>query len=249
MNGVFYIVGAGPGDPELLTLKAARILGRCPVWFAPRASREGDSTALAIVGQVVETAGREILTHHFPMKKIPRGQAPDPEVAAAWDAAAKAVTERLRAGKDVAFPTLGDPAVYSTGFYVAEALLARDPATRIEIVPGVSSIGASAAVVGEPLCQGDDRLVVVPATYENGLLRETLAQFDAVVLMKVHRVLPRVVGLLDEMGLTGQAVLVERTGQVGQRIVRDLRRAAGEPCHYFSTIIVRKNGRPGRQVA
>ncbi|MEW6426904.1 MAG: precorrin-2 C(20)-methyltransferase [Thermodesulfobacteriota bacterium] len=249
MNGVFYIIGAGPGDPELLTLKAARILGQCPVWFAPRASRDGGSTALAIVEQAVAAAGREILTHHFPMKKIRMGQEPDPEVAAAWEAAATAIIERLRQGRDVAFPTLGDPAVYSTGFYVAEALLARDPGTAIEIVPGVSSIGASAAAVGEPLCQGDDRLVVVPATYENGLLRETLTRFDAVVLMKVHRVMDRVVALLDEMGLTDRAVLVERTGHKEQRIVRDLHRAAQEPCHYFSTIIVRKSGRASARVS
>jgi len=138
------------------------------------------------------------------------------------------------------FPTLGDPSVYSTGFYVCETLLAADPRLCIEIVPGVSSVGASAAAAGLPLCQGDDRLVVIPATYENGLLRENLEKFDAVVLMKVHRVLDRVVALLDDMDLLDHAVLVERTSQQGQRIVRDLRQALDKPCHYFSTIIVRK---------
>ena len=165
-------------------------------------------------------------------------------MAAAWLRAAEAVLSHLDAGRDVAFPTLGDPALYSTGFYVCETVADLRPEVPIRIIPGVSSIGASAAAAGGPLCLGDDRLVVIPATYENGLLREILERFDAVVLMKVHRVMDRVLALLDDMDLLDQAVLVERTGQPGERIVRGLRDAADLAPHYFSTIIVR---RPCRQ--
>ena len=241
MKGTFYVVGVGPGDPQLMTLKAVTILKKSEVWLAPTGKKERESTALGIAEGVVSSSDKEILTHYFPMKKIRMGRTPDPEVRKAWNEAAAIVIERLRSGKDVAFPTMGDPAVYSTGFYVSETLASIAPELIVEIVPGVSSIGASAAAAGQPLCLGDDRLVVIPATYENGHLRETLENFDTVVLMKVHRVMDRLVPLLDEMSLLDKTVLVERTSQNGQRIRRDLRTALTEKHHYFSTMIVRKS--------
>lgn len=243
MKGTLYVVGVGPGDPELMTLKAVRILQRCGVWLAPAAKKDGESTALGIAEGVVDRRGKEIITHHFPMKKIRMGQSPDPEVKKAWDAAAAQIVGHLQEGRDVAFPTLGDPAIYSTGFYVCETLFDLAPDLPVVIVPGVSAIGASAAAAGQPLCLGDDRLVVIPATFENGRLREVLEQFDSVVLMKVHRVMDRLVPLLAEMNLLDKAVLVERSSQSGQRIRRDLTTALApnEEPHYFSTIIVRKS--------
>lgn len=240
MKGTFYVIGVGPGDPELMTLKAARTLAKCNVWFAPTGRQNGISSALSIVRGTVDSTGKEILTHYFPMKKIWMKTQPDAEVKAAWDEAAYAIIKKLRAGNDVAFPTLGDPAIYSTGFYVCETLLEQAPDLDVQVIAGVSSIGASAAAAKQPLCLGDDRLVVIPATYENGHLKETLEKFDTVVLMKVHKVMDRLVPLLDELNLLDKAVLVERSSQNEQRIRRDLVVAAGEEQHYFSTIIVRK---------
>lgn len=240
MRGQFYVIGVGPGDPELMTLKAARLLEQCPVWFVPKAHPNGESTALSILAGTVATHGKEIMELHFPMKKIKMGEEPDDEVQAAWQTASRAILHKLDQGKDVAFPTLGDPAIYSTGFYVCDTLLKAAPDLPISIVPGVSSIGASAAAAGQPLCLGDDRLVVIPATFENGRLRETLESFDTVVLMKVHRVMDKVVGLLTELDLLDKAVLVERSSHSEQRVRRDLTVAAKEELHYFSTIIVRK---------
>lgn len=241
MKGNFYVIGVGPGDPELMTLKAVRLLEKCPVWLTPTGRKNGESTALAIVENVVSNAGKEILTHYFPMKKVHMGQEPDPEVKEAWVQAAALIFEQLNAGRDVAFPTLGDPAIYSTGFYVCETLLEQYADITVEIIPGVSAIGASAAAAGQPLCQGDDRLVVIPATFENGRLREVLSQFDSVVLMKVHRVMGRLVPLLEEMNLLDKSVLVERSSQNSQRITRNLQEAVRREPHYFSTIIVRKS--------
>jgi len=88
MKGKFYVIGVGPGDPELMTLKAVRLLEKCQVWLTPTGRKNGESTALAIVENVVSNAGKEILTHYFPMKKVHMGQEPDPEVKEAWDQAA-----------------------------------------------------------------------------------------------------------------------------------------------------------------
>ncbi len=240
MKGKFYVIGVGPGDPELLTLKAMRILNDCPVWIVPKGSMEGESTALNIIGDTVSRQGKEILEQYFPMKKIHRGEKTDSEVAKAWQQTTEAICEWLTKGQDVVFPTMGDPAIYSTAFYVCETLLGTVPDLEVEIIPGVSSVGATAAAVGLPLCLGDERLVVIPATFENGKLRETLEQFDTVVLMKVHRVMDRLVPLLDDLNLLDKAVLVERTSQNEEHIQRDLAAAATRKHHYFSTVIVRK---------
>lgn len=240
MNGTFYVIGVGPGDPELLTLKAQRLLNDCPVLVVPKGHEDGNSTALAIIDQVISLAGKEIIEIHFPMKKIRMSAAPDPEVDAAWRRAADTVISRIRAGHNVAFPTLGDPAIYSTGFYTCQTLLELAPESKTVIVPGVSAIGACAASAGVPLCQGDDMMAVVPATFDNQKLTEVFNSFQTIVLMKVHRVMERIVRLLSELGLLDHAVLVERTAQDTERIIHDLTSVRPDELHYFSTIIVRR---------
>lgn len=240
MNGIFYVIGVGPGDPELMTMKAMRLLNDCQTLVVPKGHEDGNSTALAIVDQVVPLAGKEIIEVYFPMKKIHMAVAPDPEVEAAWRHAAHQVICRVRAGQQVAFPTLGDPAIYSTGFYTCQTLLELAPDIETVIVPGVSAIGACAASVGVPLCQGDDMLAVIPATFDNLRLTEVLTTFQTIVLMKVHRVMERIVRLLAELDLLQHAVLVERTAQDSERIIHDLTSVRPDELHYFSTIIVRR---------
>jgi precorrin-2/cobalt-factor-2 C20-methyltransferase len=239
MNGTFYVIGVGPGDPELLTLKAMRLLSSCSTLVVPKGQEDGTSTALAIVDQAMPLAGKEIIEIHFPMKKVRMAEAPDPEVEAAWHQAAVAILERLRLGHHVAFPTLGDPAIYSTGFYTCQTLLEMAPESTIVIVPGVSAISACAATAGIPLCQGDDMLAVIPATFDNQRLTEVLATFQTVVLMKVHRSMARIIRLLTELDLLERAVLVERTAQEEERVIHDLTQVQADELHYFSTIIVR----------
>ncbi len=240
MNGTFYVVGVGPGDPELLTLKALRILNNCQTLVVPKGHEDGNSTALSIIDKVVPLAGKEIIEIHFPMKKIRMAEALDPEVDAAWRRAAESVIRRIREGCDVAFPTLGDPAIYSTGFYTCQTLLDLAPESRTVIVPGVSAIGACAASAGLPLCQGDDMMAVIPATFDNQRLTEVMNSFQTVVLMKVHRVMGRIVRLLTELDLLQHAVLIERTAQESERIIHDLTTVRPDELHYFSTIIVRR---------
>jgi len=240
MNGIFYVIGVGPGDPELLTLKALRLLNECQTLVVPKGHEDGNSTALSIIESVVDLAGKEVIEVYFPMKKVRMAAAPDPEVEAAWQHAARQVIARIRAGRKVAFPTLGDPAIYSTGIYTCQTLLELAPEIRTVIVPGVSAIGACAATAGIPLCQGDDMMAVVPATFDNQRLTEVMGSFQTIVLMKVHRVMDRLVRLLSELDLLEHAVLVERTAQDSERIIYDLTSVKADELHYFSTIIVRK---------
>lgn len=240
MNGTFYIIGVGPGDPELMTLKALRLLSSCSTLVVPKGQEDGTSTALAIIDQAMPLTGKEIIEVVFPMKKVRMAAAPDPEVEAAWRLAATTILDRLREGHDVAFPTLGDPAIYSTGFYTCQTLLEMAPESKTVICPGVSAISACAATAGVPLCQGDDMLAVVPATFDNQRLTEVLSTFQTVVLMKVHRSMDRIIELLTELDLVQRAVLVERTAQENERVIHDLTQVRADELHYFSTIIVRR---------
>lgn len=240
MKGRFYVVGVGPGDPELMTFKAVRVLDRCQVWLAPAARKNGVSTALDIALEVIKAENRMVITHHFPMKKVHKDRLLDPSVFGAWEKAALIVKGFLDEGKDVALPTLGDPSFYSTGFYVCERLLEHCEDASIEIVPGISAIGAASAAATMPISLGDDRVAIVPAIFSNGRLREILLDFDTVVLMKAHKVMDRLVPILEELELMDKAVLVERASMKGERITRNLKSIMGEDLHYFSTVIVRR---------
>lgn len=232
--GKLYGIGVGPGDPELLTLKAMRVLKEVDVVAIPKSKEESDSIALSIVKGAVDLSKKETLELMFPMTK-------DKEVLRkAREEAAVAICDRLKAGKDVACITLGDPMFYSTFSYLIPLFRKRVPEAEIEIVPGISSVMASAAVTVMPLTEADERLAVIPATYESDKIRHILETFDTVVLMKVNRVLDKIIGLLEELGLKEKAVFIERCGGDNQRVVRDLESLKGEKLDYLSMVIVKK---------
>ena len=241
MTQTLYIIGTGPGDPEFLTLKAVRILNECPLIAAPKASQDGNSTALTIIAGAIDLSGKEIHELYFPMKKVRLAAKPAQELEEAWEAAAQTILQLLATGRDVAFPTLGDPAIYSTGYYLYDTLLSLQPDVQVRFIPGIAAMSSCSAATARPLCLGDDRLVVIPATFSEGQIRQALRDYDTIVLMKVHRVMDRICRLLAESGLQANAIYVERAGMAEERIIDGLFTAPTNP-HYFSTIIVRKNG-------
>ncbi len=240
MTAKLYIVGTGPGDPELLTLKAVNILTSCSVIISPRGSLAGTSTALDIVKQVIDINGKEVHELHFPMKKIRIGYDPDPEVLVAWRHAAETVLFNLGQGKDVCFPTLGDPAIYSTGYYLYETICGIRPETETVFIPGIPAMSSCSAALATPICLGDEMVAIIPATFSDERIKDVLTRFDTVILMKVHRVLDRLSILLRECNLLEQAILVERAGMKGEKVFHRIDKMEAMP-HYFSTIIIRKN--------
>jgi precorrin-2/cobalt-factor-2 C20-methyltransferase len=241
MQSILYIIGTGPGDPELLTVKAIHALKKCSVFVAPKSTFNGNSTALSIVKQAIDTTDKEIIELHFPMKKINIGTEPDAEVREAWHNAARKVLSLLAQGKDVAFPTLGDPAVYSTGYYLYENIIEINPQAKVKFIAGITAMSSCSAATAVPVCLGDEMLAIIPATFKDHRLRQTLETFDTVVLMKVHRVIPHICKLLKDLGLLQKSILVERAGMEDERVILDLS-TISEPPHYFSTIIVRTKG-------
>jgi precorrin-2/cobalt-factor-2 C20-methyltransferase len=230
-------VGVGPGDPELLTRKAERIIREVPVICAPTGAADAASYALSIVEQFVDRSRQEVLVQVFPMKKDQAG------LDAFWEEAAAQVATRVRGGEDVAFITIGDPFLYSTFLYIYRIFQERYPDIPVEIVPGISSINAAAAAAGVPLGMTSDRIAILPATYEDDELRRTFTDFDTVILMKVHRVFDRVYTLLKELGLEKHAVFVRRVGGAEEEVVTALETLTGRPLDYLSLLIVTKNSK------
>ncbi len=246
MSGSLYAIGIGPGDPELLTLKAVKRIKESAVLCVPKGREEGTSLALSIVEKAVSLKGKEIIEAHFPMKKTRASSANDvgarhalPLLDAKWNETAERITKRIQEGQNVAFLTLGDPTIYSTFFYLYEKLLKQQPAMNIEIIPGVSSINASASRARISLVLGDEKIAVLPANYL-GNLKAALETFDTIVLMKVNKVLNDIVRLLTEMGLVERAVCISRAGMDDEKIIHDIREIKEEELNYFSLIIVRK---------
>ena len=235
--GTFFGVGVGPGDPELLTVKAERLLRRVPVVCVPRGREEGESYARSIVAHLLDPSRQEVLELAFPMTRDRTRR------EAGWELAREQIVARLLAGQDVAFVTEGDPFVYSTFVDLYRLIRERHPELPVEVVPGVSSVNAAAAAAGLPLVDGAERLAVLPASYEGEALANVLERFDAVVLLKVSPVFDRLLDTLEALDLADRAVYVRRCGSAEQEIVRDLRGLRGKALDYLSLVIVRKQQR------
>lgn len=234
MIGTIYAVGVGPGDPELITRKAERILRSVDVVCAPTGQAEAASFALSIVEPYLDRDRQTIIEQVFPMKKE------EAELLPFWQEAAATVAAQARAGRNVAFITIGDPFLYSTFLYLYRILQEEYPDLPLEIVPGISSVFAAAAVSGLPLGMASDRIAILPATYESDSLRQTLREYETVVLMKVHRRFEQILALLEETGRLHEAVYVRRVGSEHEEVVHDLRSLVGESLDYLSLIMVGK---------
>ena len=224
-------VGVGPGDPELLTLKAVRLIRAVDVVFAP-ARRSGDrSLALEIVAEHVDQSRQHVVDVPFP-------ESLDGE---SWEAVARRVVEVLGADRSGVFLTEGDPLLFGSFGHVAAAIRELSPDLKIEVVPGVSSVTAAAAAAGVALADYQDRLAIVPATAPLSDIEGALVDFDCVVILKVGRVLGGLLALLDRLDLSNCAVYVRRCGWPDQQIVRDVRSLAPSPPRdYFALLIVRR---------
>ena len=258
MRGKLYVIGVGPGDPELLTLKAARILREVKCICVPKGREEGSSLALSIVKKALSLDNKEIIEAHFPMKKTKessklkvkseklknsefRTQISElaGELDNKWAETVKNILSRLNKGIDVAFITIGDPAIYSTFFYLYDRLIESNPELKIDIIPGVSSINASAAKAKISLGLADEKIAILPANYiEN--LKEMLEKFDTVVLMKVNKVFEGIMHTLTEMNLLNNAIYISRAGMEDEKVFKNINSVKEEDLNYFSMIIVKK---------
>ena len=232
-------VGVGPGDPELLTFKAVRVIGEADVVMTPVGDRSDSSIALSIISGHLDPERQQILKRVFPMRQPPE------VMANAWADIAAEIAELVTAGKKVVFVTLGDPMLYSTFLYLQQELLKDYPSVAIATVPGVSSILAAAGKTLRPLGIADDVLTIIPATCTEAKIRAALATGGTIVLLKVYRAFHGLKSLLQKAGLEKQAVYVKRLGLEGEKIVDDLAAVRDDDLDYLSLILIRPEGKNG----
>ncbi len=224
-KGKLYGVSVGPGDPELMTLKAVRCVQNCPVIAAPQ-TNEKKSLALAIASGAVDLVGKQIEYLDLPMTR---------DIEALSDSHARAasgIAAHLDEGRDVAMLNLGDASLYSSFSYLCQILLARG--YEVETIPGVTSFCACAATLNRSLTEADQPLHILPRSMED--LERALDLQGGKVVMKVGRALAGIKRMIKLHNLSARAVVVVDCGLPTQKIIRNIDDVAGE--HYFATILV-----------
>lgn len=229
-----YVIGIGPGDPELLTLKAVRIIRDVPLILVPKGREDGKSMALSIIERSLDLNEKKIVELHFPMIKT-KGKRED--IQERWDDLSKTLLENLRES-DAAFITLGDPCFYSTFFYLHERLKRRMPELRIEIVPGVSSINAASAKASLPLALADEKIAIIPLNYFD-FNESRIKDFDTIVFMKVEKGFNELFRFLKDHGLVEKSTYVSRVGLYGEKVITDISTITEKDIDYFSILIVK----------
>jgi precorrin-2/cobalt-factor-2 C20-methyltransferase len=228
---VLYGVGLGPGAPDLITLRAARLIERADVIAYPTLAG-AQSFAREIAADLI-TAGVQEIIMDVPMT-VERGPA-----QAAYDTGAAAIAAELDAGRNVVCLCEGDPFFYGSFMYVFARLSGQ---YDVQVVPGVTSVTACAARAGMPLAARNERLTVLPGPLPADELRARIEGAESVVIMKVGRHLAKIRAVIDALGLTAQAVYVERA-TLPQEVVLSLADAP-EKAPYFSMILLTKGADP-----
>ena len=204
-KGFLYGIGIGPGDPELIPVKALRILKQSDVILTP----SGGKGKVSIARQILENAaGTEL-----PFQELVYPMVRDRDVLDShWEEAARVCAELLKEGKQVSFITLGDPSLYSTFSYLCNALKDILPDARWEVIPGISSIQLAAARLGLPLALGHDRCSILPTPDDLEELIPLLESHESVILMKVSHRLKPLKEFLAREGLSDQAAFIYKAG-------------------------------------
>ena len=232
MSGIFYGIGVGPGDPELLTVKAIKAIEQVDVLIAPKTEKKDGSVALTVAKPYLKK-DVEIVYQVFPMVKGFAENSTD-----AWEANKQEILALLKEGKNVAFLTIGDPMFYSTYIYVFRLL--ENEGVEIKTIPGIPAFAAIGSQLGYPIVEGDDVLSIIPATASPEKVEKAMQASDNVVLMKVYKNFEEVADMLDKNEMAEQAVLVSRAGLDDEKIIYDVLAHKKDKLNYLSTILTRK---------
>ncbi|MEK4227962.1 precorrin-2 C(20)-methyltransferase [Solibacillus sp. FSL H8-0538] len=231
--GTLYGLGVGPGDPELITVKAFRIIQESPVIAYPKKLKGSKSYAHRIVDVYINPEEKEMLGLVFPMTKD------EETLAREWKKSVEAVYEKLAEGKDVAFVTEGDPMLFSTFIHMMKLMRKLHPEVEILTVPGISSFNGSANRLGIALADGDEHVAMIPAQDDYDMMKKALEDHDGIVFIKVAKVLDLMLGLLKEMDLWDKAVVVTKVTS-DEEIIWQLDELEGVELNYLSLMVVRK---------
>ena len=238
-----YCVGCGPGDPELLTIKAVNLIKSAEVIFAPTAREGKPSIALSVVDQYIDKSTKTA-SLVFPMVKDKES------LKDYWVRNAGEIAGAVRSGKKVVYLTVGDPALYSTWIYIHRELKKSHPDIEVEIVPGVASVFAIANKAKISLAEGEETVAIVPACYDMDRVKRTAAACDTVIFLKDGRYFDNVIDTLGQAGFPDDAMLAiaqDVSAPEGEILevttLADQRGRKGPTEKYFSIMVAKKNAR------
>ncbi len=231
--GTLFGLGVGPGDPELITVKAFRRLQESPVIAYPKKLKGSKSYAHRIVEVYINPAEKEMLGLVFPMTKD------EDTLRTEWTKSVEAIYSYLVQGKDVAFVTEGDPMLFSTFIHLMNLMKSMSPDVPIETVAGISSFNGSVNRLGIALADGDDQVAMIPATEDMEEMRRVIEDHDAIVFIKVAKVIDAMLDLLEEMNLLEKAHVVTKVTS-DEEVIWKINELRGAELNYLSCMVVRK---------
>ena len=236
MTAKLYGVGVGPGDSDLLTIKALETLQKVDYICAPQSGNKRDSLALEIVKEKVDIKNR-VMKLNFPMSYNKN------ELDQAHSVAALKIKEKLIQGKDLAFITLGDPLFYSTYIYILNKLNKNSTEAEISVktIPGITSVSACSAKNNLPLAENDENVAMISKIKNKSQLRNILKIFENVVILKLSRNFEEIYEILDELNLKEKAIVTSRCGQKEENIIKDIDKLNKNNIDYLSLLITKNN--------
>lgn len=237
-----FCVGCGPGDPELLTIRALNLIKEADVIFVPTSKLNKPSIALSIVEKHLKKT-TEIINLVFPMIKD------RDSLKEYWKKNAFEIAQKVRSGKKTVYLTVGDPALYSTWIYIHRELKRDYQDIEIEIIPGITSIFAFAAEAKISLVEGDENLSIVPACYDLNKVKNTVKSSDTIVFLKDGRYFDNVIEMLSDTGFSDDSkIAIAQDVSTEENILeikrlKDMRGKKQPSSKYFSIMVVKRNDR------
>ncbi|HYY71645.1 MAG TPA: precorrin-2 C(20)-methyltransferase [Nitrososphaeraceae archaeon] len=237
-----FCVGCGPGDPELLTIRALNLIKEADVIFVPTSKLNKPSIALSIVEKHLKKT-TETINLVFPMIKD------RDSLKEYWKKNAFEIAQKVRSGKKTVYLTVGDPALYSTWIYIHRELKRDYQDIEIEIIPGITSIFAFAAEAKISLVEGDENLSIVPACYDLNKVKNTVKSSDTIVFLKDGRYFDNVIEMLSDTGFSDDSkIAIAQDVSTEENILeikrlKDMKGKKQPSSKYFSIMVVKRNDR------
>ncbi len=230
--GKLYGVGVGPGDPELVTVKAVRIIKEADIIFTAASTKNSYSLAIDIASAYVSDSVT-IERLYFPMTKDVK------EVETAWINNAKQIAESLKQGKNAVFLTLGDPTTYSTFGYILKKMACVMPEAEIETIPGITSFHAASARLNRILVEGEESLLVTSGAYGGDSIRN-IEGVENVAIVKAYKSIKDINKALREKGLDEKCVAVSKCGRKNEEIIESIDQLENRDPDYWTLILASK---------
>ena len=239
-TGTLYGIGVGPGDPDLITIKAAKILNQVDIVFAAASTKNSHSLAVNIAREHIPDSAT-VIRLQFPMTRDKT------ETRKAWKAHARTIIEELEKGQNVAFLTLGDSMTYSTYGYILKYVLTLAPHLEAQTVPGITSYQAAAARLNTPLVEGEESLMIVSGVKGGNRLRELCDKPENIVFLKAYRNVTDIKAAIDESGKYPSCVGVRSCGHPDEEIVKDMEELSRRDPDYWTLILTKQASKNGNR--